>query len=77
MFWRLPIGTIMMLDFGFAGWAYILYDIFQGEARSVAGICSEAVKDAFSYMRIMVPGGWHILLDTTMATCSDQWARLC
>merc|ERR1740123_2224733 len=62
MFWRLLIGTIMMLGFGFAvaGWAYILYEIFLGEAGGVAGNCSEAVKDAFSYMRIIVTAGWSI-----------------
>jgi len=77
MFWRLLIGTIMMLGFGFAGetgginawvgfvfgmagWAYILYEIFLGEAGGVAGNCSTAVKDAFSYMRIIVTAGWSI-----------------
>merc|ERR1712045_706591 len=63
MFWRLLIGTIMMLGFGFAGetgginaWA----GFFFGEAGGVAGNCSEAVKDAFSYMRIIVTAGWSI-----------------
>merc|ERR1740129_803317 len=62
MFWRLLIGTIMMLGFvfGMAGWAYILYEIFLGEAGGVAGNCSAAVKDAFSYMRIIVTAGWSI-----------------
>merc|ERR1712238_31098 len=62
MFWRLLIGTIMMLGFvfGMAGWAYILYEIFLGEAGGVAGNCSEAVKDAFSYMRIIVTAGWSV-----------------
>jgi len=43
-----------------AGWAYILYEIFLGEAGGVAGNCSEAVKDAFSYMRIIVTAGWSV-----------------
>merc|ERR1719323_1988863 len=77
MFWRLLIGTVAMLGFGFAGetgginawagfifgmagWAYILYEIFLGEAGGVAGNCSAAVKDAFSYMRIIVTAGWSI-----------------
>jgi len=77
MFWRLLVGTVLMLGFGFAGetgginawagfifgmagWAYILYEIFLGEAGGVAGNCSEAVKDAFSYMRIIVTAGWSI-----------------
>merc|ERR1712029_1051535 len=46
--------------FGLAGRAYILYEIFLGEAGGVAGNCSEAVKDAFSYMRIIVTAGWSI-----------------
>merc|ERR1712029_340987 len=77
MFWRLLMGTVMMLAFGFAGetggmnawigfifglagWAYILFEIFLGEAGGVAGNCSVAVKDAFSYMRIIVTAGWSI-----------------
>merc|ERR1711988_710135 len=53
MFWRLLIGTVFMLAFGYAGeakflspwigfalgmcgWGFILYEIFAGEAGSVA-----------------------------------------
>merc|ERR1719210_3048278 len=53
MFWRLLIGTVAMLAFGYsgeagfinawagfaagmAGWGFILYEIFAGEAGSVA-----------------------------------------
>merc|ERR1712086_851218 len=54
MFWRLMIGTVAMLAFGYAGesrtmdpvagfaagmagWFYILYEIFSGEAGKLAG----------------------------------------
>merc|ERR1712185_614342 len=41
MFWRLLVGTVVMLAAGFAvglaGWGFILYEIFAGEAGSVAG----------------------------------------
>ena len=43
-----------------AGWAYILFEIFQGEAGGVAGNCSAAVKDSFNYMRVIVTAGWAI-----------------
>merc|ERR1711861_98507 len=54
MFWRLLLGTVAMLAFGYAGeskfidpfvgfvlgmcgWGYILYEIFAGEAGTLAG----------------------------------------
>merc|ERR1719517_53718 len=68
MFWRLLIGTVVMLAFGYvgeagiinawlgfmvgmAGWAFILYEIFAGEAGKVADgddKVSEHVKISFS-----------------------------
>merc|ERR1712244_201750 len=76
-FWRLFLGTVVMLAFGYAGetgvleawigfffglsgWAYILFEIFKGEAGGVAGDCSAAVKDSFNYMRVIVTAGWAI-----------------
>merc|ERR1712063_176138 len=46
---------------GMAGWLFILYEIFLGEAGSVAGEQkSEAVASAFSTMRFIVTVGWSI-----------------
>merc|ERR1712032_1632075 len=39
---------------GMAGWAFILYEIFVGQAGSVAAGVSESVKAAFNAMRIIV-----------------------
>merc|ERR1711953_233710 len=80
MFWRLLIGTVVMLAFGYvgeagiinpwvgfmvgmAGWAFILFEIFAGEAGQVAGSgenVSENVKTSFNTMRIIVTAGWSI-----------------
>merc|ERR1719335_202469 len=74
MFWRLLIGTVVMLAFGYmgeshqvnpwmgfmvglGGWAYILFEIFQGEGVSVAADgdkVSVPVKSAFTTMRLIV-----------------------
>ena len=78
IFWRLMIGTIVMLAAGYmgeagyinamlgfiigmAGWAYILYEIFLGEAGQVASEqAPESVQSAFSTMRWIVSIGWAI-----------------
>ena len=80
VFWRLSIGTLIMLlggylgeteqlgisnwvgfIIGMAGWIYILYEIFAGEAGRVAAEqASESVKSAFSTMRWIVTIGWAI-----------------
>merc|ERR1711920_974587 len=80
MFWRLLVGTVVMLAFGYmgeagfvnawlgfivgmCGWGFILYEIFMGEAGSVAASgdkVSEYVKQAFQTMRIIVTVGWSI-----------------
>jgi len=80
MFWRLLIGTVVMLAFGYcgeagfisawvgfivgmAGWGFILYEIFLGEAGSVAASgdkVGENVKSSFSTMRFIVTVGWSI-----------------
>jgi len=76
-FWRLLIGTVAMLAFGYAGesgainawigfffgmcgWAFILFEIFAGESSAGAGKCSDAVKQSFNNMRIIVSVGWAI-----------------
>ena len=78
IFWRLMIGTLVMLVGGYAGevgyinatlgfiigmlgWAYILYEIFAGEASKVAATkASASVQSAFSTMRWIVSIGWAI-----------------
>ena len=78
IFWRLMIGTLVMLVGGYAGevgyinatlgfiigmlgWAYILYEIFAGEASKVAATkASASVQSAFSTMRWIVTIGWAI-----------------
>jgi len=80
MFWRLLLGTVVMLAFGYcgeagfvnawlgfmagmAGWGYILFEIFLGEAGSVAASgdkVSEHVKTSFATMRFIVTVGWSI-----------------
>jgi bacteriorhodopsin len=80
MFWRLLVGTVCMLAFGYAGesqaisaltgfvlgmagWFYILYEIFYGEAGQVAASgknISKYVQNSFSTMRFIVTVGWSI-----------------
>jgi len=80
MFWRLLIGTCVMLAFGYsgeagfvnawlgfmvgmAGWGFILFEIFMGEAGSVAASgdkVNENVKTSFATMRFIVTAGWSI-----------------
>merc|ERR1712084_86441 len=80
MFWRLLVGTIVMLAAGYCGeagfmnpfagffvglggWGFILYEIFSGEAGSVAASgdkVSENVKTSFATMRFIVTVGWSI-----------------
>src|SRR6056300_1503446 len=78
IFWRLMIGTLVMLVAGYmgeagyinlwagfivgmAGWAYILYEVFAGEAGKMAADKAPAsVQSAFSTMRWIVTIGWAI-----------------
>jgi len=80
MFWRLLVGTVVMLAAGYsgeagfvnawvgfgvgmAGWGFILYEIFLGEAGSVAGSderVNQHVKTSFNTMRFIVTVGWSI-----------------
>merc|ERR1711907_297501 len=78
-FWKLLVGTVCMLAFGYAGeskaingwigfvlgmagWGFILFEIFAGESAqaSDASNVSEAVKQSFNNMRIIVSLGWAI-----------------
>ena len=78
VFWRLMIGTLVMLVGGYlgeagymavwpafiigmAGWAYILYEIFFGQAGKInAQLAPPAVQSAFNSMRWIVTIGWAI-----------------
>ena len=78
VFWRLMIGTLIMLvggylgeagymnlwlafGIGMAGWAYILYEIFGGEASKInAQQAPASVQSAFNTMRWIVTIGWAI-----------------
>merc|ERR1712012_381317 len=48
--------------FGMAGWAFILFEIFAGASAQASGATnvSEAVKQSFNNMRIIVSCGWAI-----------------
>jgi bacteriorhodopsin len=77
MFWRLLVGTVIMLLCGYlgeiyalnawpafiggmCGWAFILFEIFAGEAGGQAADCSKAVATSFNNMRLIVTIGWSI-----------------
>ena len=78
VFWRLMIGTIVMLVGGYLGeagylsalpafiigmlgWAYILWEIFGGEASKISSNQAPAnVQSAFNLMRWIVTIGWAI-----------------
>jgi bacteriorhodopsin len=76
-FWKLMLGTVAMLAFGYcgeegvlpawpafaaglAGWGFILFEIFAGEAGGLVGDCSEHVATSFNNMRMIVTVGWAI-----------------
>ena len=76
MFWRLLIGSLIMITGGYlgeaghistvlgfviymAGWVYILYEIFSGEAGKVAAKSGNKIfVTAFSTLRMIVTVGW-------------------
>jgi bacteriorhodopsin len=78
MFWRLLLGSVVMLVGGYlgeagyinatlgfiigmAGWVYILYEIFSGEAgKAAAKSGNKALVTAFGAMRMIVTVGWAI-----------------
>ncbi len=78
VFWRLMIGTLVMLIGGYLGeagyiavwpafiagmlgWAFILYEIFFGQAGKInAESAPPAVRSAFNTMRLIVTVGWAI-----------------
>ena len=78
IFWRILIGSLVMLMGGFlgvtekipatlgfvigiAGWIYILYEIFSGEAgKAAAKSGNKALVTAFGALRMIVTIGWAI-----------------
>jgi len=78
VFWRLMIGTFVMLIGGYvgeagylsampafvigmAGWAFILYEVFAGQASKInAQSAPPSVQSAFKTMRWIVTFGWAI-----------------
>jgi len=80
MFWRLLVGTVAMLAFGYAGeagamnawlgfilgmagWGFILFEIFFGEASKVAAAADKVnknLKSSYDTMRLIVTVGWSI-----------------
>jgi len=78
VFWRLMIGTLVMLVGGYlgeagyvsvwpafivgmAGWAFILYEIFLGQAGRInAANAPPSVQSAFKTMRLIVTFGWAV-----------------
>ena len=78
IFWRLLIGSLVMVIGGYlgeaeiwpkmlgfviwiAGWIYVLYEIFSGEAgRSAAKSGNKFFATAFSALRMIVTVGWAV-----------------
>ena len=77
LFWRLLAASLVMLIAGFmgetgynevicfvigmAGWLYIIYEIFAGEAsKASAGSGNAAGQTAFNALRLIVTVGWAI-----------------
>ncbi len=78
IFWRLLIGSLVMLVGGYmgeagyippmvgfligmAGWIYVLYEIFSGEAGKMAAKSgNKALVTAFGALRMIVTVGWAI-----------------
>jgi len=78
IFWKLLIGSLVMLIGGYlgeagyinatlgfiigmAGWVYILYEVFSGEAgKAAAKSGNKALVTAFGAMRMIVTVGWAI-----------------
>ena len=78
IFWRILVGSLVMLIGGYlgeagfinatlgfiigiAGWIYILYEIFSGEAgKAAAKSGNKALVTAFGALRMIVTVGWAI-----------------
>jgi bacteriorhodopsin len=77
IFWRLLVGTLVMLIGGYlgeagyininagfiigmAGWIFILYEVFAGEAGKEAARLSGAAKSCFEFCKWIVTIGWSV-----------------
>ena len=78
VFWKLLLGSLVMLIGGYAGeagymspmigfiigmagWIYILFEIFSGEAGTIAAKSgNKSLITAFSAMRVIVTVGWAV-----------------
>jgi len=78
VFWRLLLGSLVMLIGGYAGeagyinamlgfvigmagWVYILYEVFSGDAGKIAAKSgNKALVTAFGAMRMIVTVGWAV-----------------
>ena len=78
MFWRLLLGSLVMVGGGYmgeaghinemlgfftfmAGWIYVLYEIFSGEAGKIAARSgNKGLTSAFGALRMIVTIGWAI-----------------
>jgi bacteriorhodopsin len=54
------LAPVVGFVIGMAGWVYILYYIFSGEAAKSAESAPAAVQSAFKTMRLIVLVGWAI-----------------
>ena len=69
------INATLGFVIGMAGWIYILYEIFAGEAGKVsASDAPEAVQSGFATMRWIVTIGWAIYpIGYMVGTGEGQW----
>ena len=54
------INATLGFIIGIAGWVYILYEIFSGEAGKVAKSGNKSLVTAFGALRMIVTVGWAI-----------------
>merc|ERR1719478_46515 len=59
MFWKLLLGTVIMLAFGYCGVITVL-NAWPAFAGGLASGCSDAVVSSFNNMRMIVTAGWSI-----------------
>jgi len=55
------LAKVVGFSLGCAGWLYIVYETFSGEAAAYAAkLQKQASRDAFNYIRLIVSVGWTI-----------------
>jgi len=54
------VGKLLGFIVGMAGWFFILFEIFLGEAGKTSGTVGPHIQTAFSTMRLIVTVGWAI-----------------